>query len=258
MRRLNERYGDDARLELHEYQTLGRLEGAVRSQADLAIQVNSLSIDQLEALRTAFVPALVRATANGEFVRQPALYDQIDAQARPQIDQLINAHLLTTRTNGIGQTVVEIAHEALLRVWPLLEGWVAEDGDRLREIEAVKRAAAQWRARKQHEDFLLHRGERLKDIEAIKVDSRLGRDLEEAERDYLQACRKGENREIEAERVAAERELKAAQDLAEEQRLRAEAQQALASRRKWQSRAASVTSALLLMLLVFRWLAMVG
>jgi len=61
-----------------------------------------------------------------------------DAVLASVVERLTEDRLLTAH-----ESTVEVAHEALLREWPRLEGWLAEDaqGRELREhlIESAKR-----------------------------------------------------------------------------------------------------------------------
>ena len=62
-------------------------------------------------------------------------------RGRPLIQHLVEQRLLATDVNkDTGETTIEPAHEALLRQWGLLEGWLAEDAGLLVVLEGVKRA----------------------------------------------------------------------------------------------------------------------
>ena len=45
-----------------------------------------------------------------------------------------------------GEATIEPAHEALLRQWGLLQGWLTEDAGLLAVLEGVKRASRDWAA----------------------------------------------------------------------------------------------------------------
>lgn len=62
----------------------------------------------------------------GEDGRLPARSDKLPAESKPMLEQLINARLLISRDEE-GHRLLEVAHEALLRKWPLLRGWLDED-----------------------------------------------------------------------------------------------------------------------------------
>ena len=72
LRELYEKYGQDNRLHIREYEDLGRLEGSVRRAADAVIETMSPSPEELAALRVAFVPAMVRVNEEGDFIRRRA------------------------------------------------------------------------------------------------------------------------------------------------------------------------------------------
>jgi hypothetical protein len=99
------------------------LENAVRQAADEALAEAKPTDDELMALREAFVPAMVRVNDEGEYVRRPARWDELPAKAQPLLERLSKARLLMVRQDGDAR-VVEVAHEALLRKWPLLRSWL--------------------------------------------------------------------------------------------------------------------------------------
>ena len=72
LRRLwdKETYRSDGRFRLREYKELGGLEGSIRKAADEVMAAESLNPDQIEALRAAFVPAMVRVAADGTRIRR--------------------------------------------------------------------------------------------------------------------------------------------------------------------------------------------
>ncbi|TCA83701.1 TIR domain-containing protein [Rhizobium leguminosarum bv. viciae] len=117
-------------LSLDSYQSLGDakaglspLENAVREAAEAVLAEARPADDELSALRDAFVPAMVRVNDQGEYVRRPARLDGLPAKAQPLLDRLAKARLLIVRQDG-DDRIVEVAHEALLRKWPLLRSWL--------------------------------------------------------------------------------------------------------------------------------------
>jgi hypothetical protein len=52
----------------------------------------------------------------------------------------------TTGATERSEVTIEPAHEALLRQWGLLRGWLEEDLGALTTLEGVKRAARDWAA----------------------------------------------------------------------------------------------------------------
>ena len=117
-------------LTLERYQALGDekagltpLENAVRQAAEDVLADAKPTKDETDALRDAFVPAMVRVNDQGEYVRRPARLDELPPKAQPLLERLAKARLLVLRQDGDAR-VVEVAHEALLRKWPLLRSWL--------------------------------------------------------------------------------------------------------------------------------------
>src|SRR6202012_4094323 len=114
--------------------------------------------------------------------------------------QFVQARLLV-RGDGADGPHLEIAHEALLRQWPRLAGWISQDFDELATLEELGRAAAAWQQGARNPELLAHRGETLaKALLAVQSDL-YGRRFPAAERgpieSYLSSCR-----ELERERTA--------------------------------------------------------
>jgi len=133
LRRLYEHFGGDGRLTLDEYESLGRLEGAVREEAQRIIAETDPNPEELEALHAAFVPTLVRINAEGGYARRRALFDDLPRRALPLLRRFVDARLLVTDRDAQGRETIEVAHEALLRTWPQLGAWLAEDRDACRK-----------------------------------------------------------------------------------------------------------------------------
>jgi lysozyme family protein len=219
LRYMHDRLGSNRTLSLARYRSFGGLEGSIRSQADAAIPVERLSEEQVKALREAFVPGLVRANSDGSFSRARVRLSTLPPLAEPYLRRLIDdARLLQTDRDAKGNVTIEVAHESLLRVWPTLVRWIAEDAQSLRRLEALQRAASDWAQNQRGEDYLVHRDHRLTDIEALVAEPRFGDRLEDAERAYLAACRARQAQHEAEEKEARERELRAAQDLARRRR----------------------------------------
>ena len=129
LRRLSDQSVDRS-LTLDGYRELGDektgltpLENAVRRAADEVLAEAKSADDELMALREAFVPAMVRVNDEGQYVRRPARWDELPAKSHPLLKRLAKARLLIVRQEGDAR-VVEAAHEALLRKWPLLRSWL--------------------------------------------------------------------------------------------------------------------------------------
>lgn len=114
-----------------------------------------------------------------------------------------------------------MAHEALIREWPTLRGWLAENREGLRLHHHLTEAAQEWQQMSRDKDSA-YRGARL--AQALEWAAANPAELNASEREFLQASKtlaEGEEAEREAQR---QRELEAARKLAEAEKRRAEEQ----------------------------------
>ena len=220
LRELYERYGQDGLLEIREYEDLGRLEGSVRRAADAVIEMAAPNAEELAALRVAFVPAMVRVNEEGDFIRRRAAWLDLPARAQALLQRFVDARLLVSRDQE-GERVVEVAHEALLRVWPRLSRWLREDRDNLRILDDLRHAAEEWQTHGREESWLVHYGDRLAAVEEMEHLPQFAGQVDQVAKGYLEACVR--KRQKEQERVERER-------LAERKRLEAEARAAQRTR----------------------------
>ncbi len=150
---LYRRFGDSGTLTLAAYESLGApgdglrpLGNIIRERAQAAL-AGVTQADDERALRDAFVIGLVNlARKGGDFVRKPALLSALSEPARPLIERLVEARLLTRRASdaGDGDTLVEVAHESLFQVWPLLAGWLREEEEFLLARTRFDQAFEAW------------------------------------------------------------------------------------------------------------------
>lgn len=164
LRELHDKHANNRTLTLAAYRDLGEpkydltpLENAVRRAADDAIASALPSEDELDQLRRAFIPALVRVNEEGEYARRPAAMDSLPASSRRLIDALVSARLLIARRDG-AENVIEVAHEALFRKWPTLRGWLDQEREFLVGKAQLEHSLRDWKTQsgKNRRDALLH------------------------------------------------------------------------------------------------------
>lgn len=150
LRELYDHAAGDQHFSMAEYMSLGSadegltpLENAVRKAADSVIADAAPREEELNALRDAFVPAMVQINDKGEYARNPARWDELPAKAHPLLEKLARARLLILSQEGDAK-MVEVAHEALLRKWPRLRNWLDEARDFLTGRQQLQRDMADW------------------------------------------------------------------------------------------------------------------
>jgi Tol biopolymer transport system component len=153
-------------------------------------------------------------------IRRAELFRNGEAPDRVErvLDRLVGEARLVKLTAGEtpADAQVEVAHEALVRNWPRLVGWLDDERETLRKRRRLTDAAEQWERTGRDAGALL-RGALLE--EALRYG-----DLNELEMEFVQASQ-AELAAVERGREAArQRELEQARALAEEQRRRADEQ----------------------------------
>jgi WD40 repeat protein len=208
LERLYLEYGGRGRLTLADYQALGGIRGSIEAAVERALAAADADpriprdrAARLTLLRRGFIPWLAGIDPEtGSPRRRVARLSEIPAEARPLIQQLVEQRLLATDVaQDTGEATIEPAHEALLRQWGLLQGWLEEDFGALTTLEGVKRAARDWAANDKDAAWLTHAGSRLEDAERLGAREEFVRHLALTERDYLAACRDRDNAERRAE-----------------------------------------------------------
>ena len=97
----------------------------------------------------------------------------------------------------VDEGTVEVAHEALLREWPRLRGWLEEDAEGRRLHQHLIGAAAEWRD-SDRDPAELYRGARL--ASALDWAAEHDPELNELEREFLDESRAASEREAERQR----------------------------------------------------------
>lgn len=171
------------------YEDLGGVVGALQGRADAILHRLSRKDQTLAQRLLVSLVTVGDDTALDSRLRVPVaeLRQSVamdDARGFDRVlRDLVDARLLVLDDAGQLPTV-EVAHEALIRKWPTLRAWLAEDRAGLVIQRRVKQAAQLW-AGQQRDDSLLFRGAQLAQATQWRKtwESRLG----ELERSFLDA-----------------------------------------------------------------------
>jgi formylglycine-generating enzyme required for sulfatase activity len=201
LERLYGEYHSGGSLKLLHYEALGRVKGSIEAAVERALKAADAEaaipkdrVARLALLRRGLIPWLAGIDPDtGAPRRRVARLSEIPAEARPLIQLLVEQRLLATDVNkDTGEATIEPAHEALLRQWGLLDGWLTEDAGLLAVLEGVKRASRDWAANNCNRAWLTHATDRLAAAEQLFARPDLAAHLEPTDRDYIAACRKAE------------------------------------------------------------------
>ncbi|HYE79688.1 MAG TPA: AAA family ATPase, partial [bacterium] len=158
------------------YEELGGLEGAIAHRAEETFRV--LKPETQAAFGRIFRHLVSLGSGEEETIaRQPATMADLvhTPQGREFVERFVEARLFTSGQGDDGVPVVTIAHEALLRHWPRLQGWLEEDRELLRIKSRVQAAAGRWAAEGRPGDLLLPAGKLLDEARVLQhADSGLG------------------------------------------------------------------------------------
>ncbi|MEU8465953.1 XRE family transcriptional regulator [Streptomyces sp. NPDC029003] len=167
-----------AALTLDGFHAAGGFEGALAQSAE-ALHA-SLTTRQQTLARQLFVH-LIALGEGTEDTKRPVAREEFgqDPDTRAVLARAAALRLLT-----LDQGVVELTHEALIRAWPRLRGWIGDDRERLRRHRQLAEAARAWEGVRRDPGALL-RGTRLALAREIAAPPALG--LSAAEREFLDA-----------------------------------------------------------------------
>ncbi|NEA98918.1 helix-turn-helix domain-containing protein [Streptomyces sp. SID13726] len=179
----------DGVLTLAGYERTGGIRGAVAATAERAY--GQLTADERLIARRVLL-SLVRVGEGADDTRRRVARQSIAPAAEPAavavVERFTSARLLTADTEH-----VEISHEALLRAWPRLRGWIDADRVVLRLRQRLADDAAAWSA-EGRDDGLLYRGARLTAAEEWAT-GHPGR-LSQGEADFLRTARRYQQRGV--------------------------------------------------------------
>jgi len=158
---------DVSSLTLNAYRRIGGVSGALARRAERLY--DALDDEGQVACRQLFLRLITLGEGTQDTRRRMRRSELATADPVPT-DALIEAfgrHRLLSfdRDPVTREPTVEIAHEALLRAWTRLRGWVDEARDDLRTRDALAASAEGWDVARRDESFLL-RGARLETVDA--------------------------------------------------------------------------------------------
>ena len=145
---------------------------------------------------------LAGADAQAEaLVRRRVALDELELERDPDAARVL-AVLTEARLLTVDEGAVEVAHEALLREWPRLRGWLEADAEGRRLHQHLIGAAREWRD-SERDPAELYRGARL--AAALEWAAEHDPELNELERAFLDESRAAGERAAERQHRANRR-----------------------------------------------------
>jgi len=201
---------DDGTLTLAAYRDIGGVGGALAARGEQLYAARD-AVGR-EAVRQIFLRLVTLGEGVADTRRRVPLSElsgiEVTQEAMESALDAFGRHRLLTfdRDAATREPTVEVAHEALLRSWPRLRGWVDAAREDVRTLRRLADAATEWERSEREPSFLL-RGSRLDQFEswAEGTDLAVGR----AQLGYLRASatKRDEERAAESARGDHERAL---------------------------------------------------
>jgi WD40 repeat protein/DNA-binding SARP family transcriptional activator len=200
------------------YAEAGGVDSAIARTAD-RVFAQRLTLVQQPIARRVFLRLTELGEGTQDTRRRASMSELLrsadeEPEVRAVLEVLADARLIT-----LGDNAAEVAHEALIREWPTLREWLNQDRESLRVHRRVASAAQEWE-RLEHDSGLLYRGAALTHAVDWADDHR--DDLSPLEREFLETSLETSEQEAREREAQQQRELHAAQQLAEAERRRAD------------------------------------
>jgi WD40 repeat protein/transcriptional regulator with XRE-family HTH domain len=207
---------------LSGYTSSGGVRGAIAETAE-SVFADRFTHDQQDVVRRIFLrlTELGDETATGDMRRRTTFNELILKPEETNTTHALLKVLADARLIVTNEDTVEVAHEALIREWPRLRGWLDDNRDGLRLHRQLTESAQEWEELDCDAE-LLYRGARLTQAQEWAVTHR--DEMNELESTFLNASISWAQREATEREAQRRRELEAAQKLAESEKQRAEQQ----------------------------------
>ncbi|MBE0681505.1 MAG: helix-turn-helix domain-containing protein [Anaerolineales bacterium] len=207
---------------LSGYTSSGGVRGAIAETAE-AVFADQFTHEQREIARRIFLrlTELGDETSSGDTRRRASFNELVLKPEDENTTRSVLKILADSRLITAGEDTVEVAHEALIREWPTLRGWLEDNREDLRLHRHLTETAHEWFVLNRESD-LLYRGARLTLSHEWAIAHE--HEINVLEREFLAASIEYRERETAEREAQRQRELETAQKLAESEKQRAEEQ----------------------------------
>jgi WD40 repeat protein/energy-coupling factor transporter ATP-binding protein EcfA2 len=148
----NEHHESEEYLDLKHYDAIGRMDQALSQHADEAYK--ELSESQKQICESLF-KSLTEKDSDNQGIRTPTALGEIAAiaqESEEEVKAVIDKFrapgrsLLTPPANVQlnSETIIDISHESLMRIWSRLKNWVDDEGEALKMYKRLSEAAEMY------------------------------------------------------------------------------------------------------------------
>jgi tetratricopeptide (TPR) repeat protein len=151
------------------YDRSGGVREAIRRTAERTFE--ALSAEDQQAARQLFLRLVTPGEGQEDTRARAAMPDE--PIQRQIVEQFAGprTRLLVTGLDRTARPTVEVAHEALIRTWPRLRGWIDANREKLRARASVLQAKIDWEQNGRRDDMLLPAGLPLERARELLADS---------------------------------------------------------------------------------------
>jgi WD40 repeat protein/class 3 adenylate cyclase len=185
----------DHTMSVQSYVESGGVRGAIARTADAVYE--QLDPEQQEVAKRIFLRLAEPGRGTEDTRRRATLSELLPGGEEQEAVEEVLDILARARLVTVGLDVVEVAHEALIREWPLLRRWLDEDREGLQIHRRLTDDSNEW-LRFDRDASLLYRGARLHAAHEWAEERKAA--LSPTEREFLDASRAEEVTELERSR----------------------------------------------------------
>jgi len=152
----------DDQLKLSTYMKLGGIAGTLKQRADKVY--DAFSPEQQKTASHIFLN-LTQLGEGAEDTRRRVRQDNLVSAQHPKeqivevVKRLADANLVTTDEHigekGERTAIIDVTHEALIRNWPKLQGWLDDNRVLLRQQRKIEQAAEEWKRQDYKRGYVL-------------------------------------------------------------------------------------------------------
>ncbi|MEM1394608.1 MAG: pentapeptide repeat-containing protein [Cyanobacteria bacterium P01_C01_bin.38] len=185
-------------LQVKTYSQLGGVMGTLRQRANKVYE--SFNEEEQAVCKQVFL-ALTQLGEGTEDTRRRVFkqdlvnkyYSEelIDSVIQQLADEklIVTSEIVAKGDESERVVVVDVAHEALIRYWGLLRGWIDENRDKLRQKRKIEAAAEEWQEKNKLKGYLLQ-GRQLQDAQVFKEEQHLNLALSNLATNFIQKSAK--------------------------------------------------------------------